>query len=89
LKPSYALAHLNLGGCLLKQRDRAGATRALQDAVRYRPDLADAHVELGAVLLQDGKAGEAIPHLENAVRLDAKNARARTLLEQARARKQP
>jgi tetratricopeptide (TPR) repeat protein len=86
LKPAHGLAHYNLGDCRLKQGNRAGAIEAFRDAVRYRPDLAAAHLELGALLLQDGKVEEAISHLEQAVRLDGKNDRSRTLLEQAKKR---
>ncbi len=84
LKPAYGLAHYNLGECRRQQGDRAGAIAAFRDAVRYRPDLAAAHLELGALLLQDGKTEEAASHLDQAIRLDGKNDRARTLLEQAR-----
>jgi tetratricopeptide (TPR) repeat protein len=87
LKPTLALAHYNLGKCRLKQGNKAGAIDAFQRAVRYRPDLVAAHVELGELLLQDRKVKEAITSLDNALRLDSKNARARTLLQKARAQR--
>jgi tetratricopeptide (TPR) repeat protein len=89
LKPSYGVAHYNVGDCRLKLGKQSAAIDAFRDAVRSRPDLAVAHVELGALLLQDGRFDEAIAHLEQAVHLDARNDRARRLLEQARAKKTP
>ncbi len=87
LQPAEALAHYYLGICALKLGRRTAALEAFRNTLRYRPDLADAHVELGTLLLEDGKIDEAITHLDHAVRLEPTNERARTLQQQARAKK--
>jgi tetratricopeptide (TPR) repeat protein len=86
LKPMHGPAHYMLGDCRLKQGNKAGALAAFRDAVRCGPELVEANLELGALLLQDGKVEEAMTWLDKALRLDSGNDRARTLLEQARAK---
>jgi Tfp pilus assembly protein PilF len=87
LKPSFGAAHYLRGDCQLKLGRKSQAMHSFREVLRSRPDLAAAHRELGALLLDQGKVDDAIRCLENAVRLDGADARAKTLLEQARANK--
>jgi Flp pilus assembly protein TadD len=71
-----ASAYQTLGDILLRQGDFAGATDALQNAVRMDPSRAAVHAELGSTLAELGRFDEAIASLGEAVRLDAGDSRA-------------
>jgi protein O-GlcNAc transferase len=82
LKPDFALAHFNLGHCLMRLGDRDGAIAAFRSAVSCKPDYADAHLNLGDLLLRTGQSAEALAHLRDAAQLDPRDPRAKKLLGQ-------
>jgi Flp pilus assembly protein TadD len=80
LRPDYALAHYNLGHCLKREGDRAGAITAFREAARLKPHFAQAHGNLGELLAQQGDRAAAREELRQAVRLDPADNHSRELL---------
>jgi tetratricopeptide (TPR) repeat protein len=85
LKPGYAVAHGSAGLTLRALGRRAEAVEEFRAVVRYSPAMPDARLELGRELLETGDARGAVEPLEAAVRMAPDNARARELLQKARA----
>ncbi len=69
LRPSLAVAWLNLGNVCVELEDRAEAERHHRTALRLNPDLAQAFASHGHLLLTQGRLAEAIAACEAAVRL--------------------
>jgi protein O-mannosyl-transferase len=74
IKPSFALAHAELGQLLAKKGESEQALAELKTAVMLRPDSADAHFRLGAVDGRLGRVDEAAAEFSEAVRLQPDNA---------------
>lgn len=71
LDPSSAEAQASLGYILMSaERDWAGASRALQDALRLNPSYATANHWYGDYLAAQGRVDEAVAYYERAARLD-------------------
>ena len=71
LKPTDAAVHQNLGVALAQQGKAEGA-RALEEAVRLRPDYTEAFYNLGNVLQGLGRRDQAVEKYREAVRLRPK-----------------
>nr|MDQ3820014.1 tetratricopeptide repeat protein [Acidobacteriota bacterium] len=69
VKPSFALAHLDLARLHMSQKDYDGAIEVLSKAVALNPPSADANLLLGECYLQVKKGSKAVPYLEEAARL--------------------
>jgi TolB-like protein/Tfp pilus assembly protein PilF len=71
LDPSSAEAQASLGYILMSaERDWAGASRALQDALRLNPNYATANHWYGDYLAAQGRVDESVAYYERAARLD-------------------
>ena len=77
VKPSFALAFLNLGRLRTAQKNYDGAIEVLTKAVALKPPSADANFLLGESYLQIKKGSKAVPHLEEAARLGRADAHLR------------
>lgn len=69
LKPTFAMALLNLGRLRSNQKKFAEAIDPLAKAVEAQPESAEANFLLGEAYLQVKKGSSAIPYLEAAARL--------------------
>ena len=69
-KPAFALALLNLGRVLIRQKRFAESIEPLVGATQARPDSAEAHFMLGETYLKVKMGSKAVPHLNEALRLD-------------------
>lgn len=69
LKPTFALALLNLGRLRLTQKRYDEATDPLTRAVESQPESSEANFLLGEVYIQLKKGSKAIPYLNEAARL--------------------
>jgi tetratricopeptide (TPR) repeat protein len=69
LRPTYAMAHNNLGQLLCARNDRAGASEHFRRALELDPSIAEAHCNLGQILLEQGEIDVALRHSREAVRL--------------------
>jgi tetratricopeptide (TPR) repeat protein len=77
VKPTFALAQLNLGRLCMKQKNFDGAIEVLTKAVALPPPSADANFLLGEAYLQIKKGSKAVPFLEEAARLGRADAHLR------------
>lgn len=80
-------AYYYLGRTYAKLTQDDDAEEAFQEAVKLKPDDSEYQTELGAILIKLAKYNEAIKPLKKAIDLDAANARAIDLLEDAEAGK--
>lgn len=69
-KPTFALALLNLGRILVKQKRYVESIDPLRAATEARPDSAEAHFLLGEAYLKVRQGSKGVPHLNEALRLD-------------------
>lgn len=69
-RPTFALALLNLGRVLIKQKRYAESIDPLSSAIKARPDSADGHFLLGESYLKVRQGSKGVPHLNEALRLD-------------------
>ena len=69
--PTCAIAHENLGQCLLAKKDYAQAATVLEKAVRLRPQRAAAWYNLGFAESKLNRLDEAARHCARATELDA------------------
>ena len=81
------VAYFNLGRAYNKLNDDEEAAKALEEAVKLKPDDTEYQTELGAILVKLAQYREAIPPLKKALELDPENSRAINLLEDAEAGK--
>lgn len=86
IDPQYAIAHNNLGAVFQAQGQSDEAIRHFRAALEIQGDYPEAHCNLGAVLLALGNRDNATHHLREALRLRPQYKRAKSLLEQARAK---
>ncbi len=70
-----------LGNALSKAGDRKEAIEQYRTAIKLKPDYENAHYNLGRVLKEDGQINEAKLVLVDALKLDAKDDRVLTLLD--------
>jgi len=77
VRPSFALAYLDLARLRMRQNNYDGAVEILTRAVALRPPSADANLLLGESYLQLKKGSKAVPYLEAAARLGRPDARLR------------
>jgi Flp pilus assembly protein TadD len=77
IDPSNTAAHFNLGTLLLARKDRAGAIRQFQDALRLEPEQPMALNDLGVALEAEGRPQEALEQFERALRIEPAYASAR------------
>lgn len=63
------------------------AQKAIQDAVKIKPDDTDYQTELGAILIKFAKYEDALKVLQKAVKIDPNNSQAQDLIEKAQAGK--
>jgi len=68
-RPTFFLAHLNLGRLRSLRKNFEGAIEPLIEAVRIQPESADANYYLGEAYLQIKKGSKAVPHLTAAAKL--------------------
>jgi tetratricopeptide (TPR) repeat protein len=69
LRPSFAVAHHNLGVALADSGKSHDAIASFREAIRLNPDYSDAYYNLGILLNQSGKSREALETLSVAHRL--------------------
>jgi tetratricopeptide (TPR) repeat protein len=81
LKPADALAHFNLGQCLRRLGDWAGAAEAQRAAVRCKLDFVEAYLELAEVLAAAGRSPEAGAAIRNALAVNPHHPGVRRLLD--------
>ncbi len=79
------LAHFNLGLAYNKLNEDENAAKSLKEAVKLKPDDTEYQTELGSILIKLARYNEAVPALKKALELDASNAKAEQLLENAQA----
>ena len=68
-RPTFFLAHLNLGRLRSLRKNFEGAIEPLSEAVKIQPDSADANYYLGEAYLQVKKGSKAVPYLNEAAKL--------------------
>lgn len=71
IKPSYALAHYNLGVAEYNLGHRRTALREFRMAITLNPADANAQTRLGALLAENGFLNEGMEHLARAAQLNA------------------
>lgn len=81
-------AYFNLGRTYVKLLKDEEARDAFKQAVKLKPEDSEYQTELGAILIRLAQYHEAIGPLKKAIELDASNARAADLLEDAQAGRQ-
>jgi tetratricopeptide (TPR) repeat protein len=69
LRPSSALAHLNVANSLLFLGRLSEALESARACVAAFPDFAEAHYQLGMIEVQLGERGEALGHVKRALEL--------------------
>ena len=79
------IAHFNLGLAYNKLNEDEDAAKSLKEAVNLKPDNTEYQTELGSILIKLARYNEAVPALKKALELDASNAKAEQLLENAQA----
>lgn len=57
ISPGFHLAHDNVGNIRLEGNDYAGALRAFQTALRFKPDYPEAHNDIALVHIDSGYSG--------------------------------
>ena len=83
--PNDDMAYYNLGRAYSKLNKDDEAEKALRQAAKLKPDDAEYETELGTILIRLAKYHEAIVPLKKAIEIDASNARAADLLDDAEA----
>ena len=78
-------AYFYLGLSYNKLGEDQDAAKALQEAVKLKPDDVEYQTELGAVQIKLAKYHEAVSTLKKALELDSENIKAQELLEKAEA----
>ncbi len=68
-KPNMAMAHNNLGHCLLRLNDPTGAEAAFHRSIEVQPDFFEGHAALGTLYQQQGKNDAAKSEFAAALRL--------------------
>jgi len=74
--PRSAKANLLLGNVALRQKNFAGAEKALRSAVALQPSLLDAHIALGDAYLAQSKFEEALTAYQDAAKIAPQDPRA-------------
>jgi len=79
------VAHFNLGRSYNKLNQDPEALKALQQAVKLKPDDGEYQTELGVILIKLAQYQEAVAALKKAIDIDSSNLQAESLLEKAEA----
>ncbi len=85
--PKNELAQFNLGRVYDRLNKDEESRKALEQAVKIKPEDSQYRTELGSILIKLAQYDEAVRSLRKALELDETNARAQDLLEQAEAGK--
>ena len=85
--PKNDVAFFNLGRVLNRLNDDKESRKALESAVKLKPDDTKYQTELGAILVKLAQYDEAVRALNKALEIDDANAQALELLEKAKAGK--